>query len=149
MGWQMLPPGHRRGWAIAGALAALLSVAYLPWHLDLLQGVHRRIELQGAYYRDLRSAGKAPAVRAAVDRCGRIAAADHRPVPHLRWWLEGDPGSVGTAETATARVLLLPRRTRAMKRFYAKNFPQATAPAGFERIYRNGSWRVLAAPQCR
>jgi hypothetical protein len=148
MGWQMLPPGHRRGWAIAGALAALLSVAYLPWHIDLLQAVHRRIANQGAYYRDLRAAGKAPAVRAAVDRCGRIAAADHRPVPHLRWWIEGDPGSVVTAETAKARVLLLPRRTRAMKRFYSTNFPRATAPAGYGRVYRNGSWRVLAAPGC-
>ncbi len=151
MGWQMLPPGHRRGWAIAGAVAALLSVAYLPWHVKLLHGVENRIDLQGAYYRDLRTAAEAKTVRSAFDRCGKIATADHRPMPHLRWWIEGDPGSVapvGTPEARGARVLLLPRRTRAMKRFYTTKFPNVTAPAGFKRVYRNASWRVLAAPGC-
>ena len=40
MGWQMLPreARDRRGWIIAGAVAALLSVAYLPWHVKLLHG---------------------------------------------------------------------------------------------------------------
>ena len=72
-------------------------------------------------------------------------------MPHLRWWIEGDPGSVapvGTPEARGARVLLLPRRTRAMKRFYTTKFPNVTAPAGFKRVYRNASWRVLAAPEC-
>ena len=153
MGWQMLPreARDRRGWVIAGAVAALLSVAYLPWHVKLLHGVENRIDLQGAYYRDLRSAGEAKAVRSAFDRCGKIATADHRPIPHLRWWIEGDPGSVapvGTPEARGARVLLLPRRTRAMKRFYTTKFPRVTAPAGYQRVYRNASWRVLAAPEC-
>ena len=39
--------GQRRGWAIAGAVAALLSVAYLPWHVKLLHGVENRIDLPG------------------------------------------------------------------------------------------------------
>ena len=102
IGWQMLPPGRRRGWAIAGAVAALLSVAYLPWHAKLLHGVENRIDLQGAYYRDLRTAAEAKAVRSAFDRCGKIATADHRPIPHLRWWIEGDP--------ATSRRWGRPRR---------------------------------------
>jgi hypothetical protein len=154
MGWQMLPreARDRRGWVIAGAVAALLSVAYLPWHVKLLHGVENRIDLQGAYYRDLRSAAEAKAVRSAFERCGKIATADHRPIPHLRWWIDGDPGSVapvGTPEARGARVLLLPRRTRAMKRFYTTKFPRVTAPAGYQGVYRNASWRVLAAPACR
>ena len=151
-GWQMLPPGReRRGWAIAGVVAALLSVAYLPWHVDLLDRLDGRLVFQGAYYRDLREAGQDPAVRAVLERCGTIATADHRPIPHLRWWTEGDPGSVapvGSREARGARVLLLPRRTRAMRRFYSVKFPRVAAPAGFEPVYRNASWRVLAAPEC-
>jgi hypothetical protein len=151
VGWQMLPPEsrERRFWVIAGAVAALASVAYLPWHAKQLSGLDDRLQYQGSFYRDLRSVGKAPAVRAAFDRCGTIATADHRPIPHLRWWIEGDPGSVApAAEARDARIILLPRRTRQMRRFYRSQFPRVAAPAGFVPVYRNGSWRVLADPAC-
>jgi hypothetical protein len=153
-GWQLLPEGHRerRGWLIAGVVAALLSVAFLPWHVKQLHGLENRLDFQGAYYRDLRSVGQSGTVRSALDRCGKIATADHRPIPHLRWWTGGDPGSVapvGTPEARGARILLLPRRTPAMKRFYTSQFPKVTAPAGFTLIYRNASWRVVAGPACR
>ena len=89
-GWRMLPPGdERRRWLVAGVLAAALSVAFLPWHVKMLSSLDERLVYQGAYYRDLREVGRAPAVRAALARCGPIATADHRPIPHLRWWLEG------------------------------------------------------------
>ena len=88
-------------------------------------------------------------MRAALERCGTIATADHRPIPHLRWWTEGDPGSVApAAEARDARIILLPRRTRQMRRFYRDQFPRVAAPAGFVPIYRNGSWRVLADAAC-
>ena len=153
VGWQMLPPDlrERRGWMIAGAVAALLSVAYLPWHVNLLQALDNRLENQGAYYRDLRSAGESRAVRAVLERCGKIATADHRPIPHLRWWAEADPGTVAPVnapEARGAKVILLPRRTPAMRRFYRDQFPRVRAPAGFVPVYRNASWRVLAAPDC-
>ena len=150
-GWQMLPRDHRerRLWVVAGIFAALLSVAYLPWHAKQLTSLDNRLEYQGAFYRDLRSVGESPAVRAALERCDTIATADHRPIPHLRWWAEGDPGSVApAAEARDARVILLPRRTRQMRRFYRDQFPRVAAPAGFVPIYRNGSWRVLGDAAC-
>src|SRR5829696_2149799 len=151
-GWRMLPPGRgRRGWAVAGAVAAALSVAFVPWHADMLAGVDDRLVYQGAYYRDLREVGRAPAVRSALERCGPVATADHRPIPHLRWWLDGDPGTVAPgADPAArdARLLILPRRTRPMRRFYRENFPTATRPAGARPLYRNASWRVLALRGC-
>jgi hypothetical protein len=151
-GWRMLPPGReRRGWAVAGAVAAALSVAFLPWHVDMLSGLNDRLGYQGAYYRDLREVGRAPAVRAALARCGPVATADHRPIPHLRWWLDGDPGTVAPIADPAARdagLLLLPRRTRQMRRFYRANFPTATRPAGARPLYRNASWRVLALRGC-
>ncbi len=150
-GWRMLPEGSsaRRFWAIAGAVAALASLAYLPWHAQQLSGLGDRLDFQGAYYRDLRDVAEARAVRAAFDRCGTIATADRRPIPHLRWWIEGDPGSVApAAEARDARIILLPRRTRRMRRFYRSQFPRVAAPAGFQPLYRNASWRVLADPRC-
>src|SRR3954447_15684938 len=121
-GWRMLPPGReRRGWAIAGVLAAALSVALLPCPVKMLSSLDDRLGFQGAYYRDLRDAGRAPAVRAALPACGPFAPAGHRPIPHLRWWLGSGPGSVapvGDAAARGSRMLLLPRRTPQMRRFY-------------------------------
>jgi hypothetical protein len=152
LGWRMLPRGvDRRRWALAGAVAALLSVAYLPWHVDRLSALEDRLDFQGAYYRDLRGVGEAAPVRGAVERCGTIGTADHRPMPHLRWWLDADPGTVAPVTAAAgrrARVLLLPRRTRQMRRFYRAQFPRVRAPAGFGVVYRNASWRVVAARGC-
>jgi hypothetical protein len=151
-GWRMLPPGEgRRRWAVAGVLAAALSIAFLPWQVKMLSTVHDRLVSQGAYYRDLREAGRSPALRAALEACGPLATGDHRPIPHLRWWLDADPGSVapvGDPAARGSRVLLLPRRTRPMRAFYGENFPTATRPAGSQLIFRNASWRVFAAPGC-
>src|SRR3712207_7524959 len=44
---------------------------------------------------DLRDVGKAPVVRRAFEACGKLSTAEHRPIPYIRWWLDGDPGSVG------------------------------------------------------
>ena len=126
--------------------------AFLPWHAKMLSGLDDRLVYQGAYYRDLREVGRAPVVRDALDECGPVATADHRPIPHLRWWLEGDPGTVAPlsdrAATRGSRLTLLPRRTRQMRRFYRENFPAAARPAGSRLLYRNASWRVFAAPGC-
>jgi hypothetical protein len=155
-GWRMLPRDlrERRGWMAAGAVALLASLVFLPWHVRMLHGLANRIDSQGAYYRDLRLVGESGTVRSVLLRCGRIGTADHRPIPHLRWWTGGRPGSVapvGTPEKRGARVLLLPRRTPAMKRFYATQFPKVsavTAPPSWRLVYRNASWKVRAAPGC-
>jgi hypothetical protein len=152
-GWMMLPPGRPRSrWLLLGGLAVALSVAYIPWHVDKLQAVERRIDVDGAMYADLQRVAEAPGVRAAVARCGPLTAADHRPIPFARFWLDGAPGSVRTVEGGASpmgRVLLLPRRTRSTGRVYAKRtFPKVTPPDGYRQIYRNPSWRVFAAPGC-
>jgi hypothetical protein len=152
-GWQLLTRDHpeRRLWTILAGVAVLASVVYLPWHAKQLSGLENRLDYQGAYYRDLRSVGESPAVRAALDRCKIIGTADHRPIPHLRWWLQSDPGTVAPVAVEAgrrARIILLPRRTPRMRQFYRSQFPRVRAPAGFVPVYRNASWRVLAAPEC-
>jgi hypothetical protein len=151
-GWLLLPPGRaRRGWLAAGMLALALSVVYLPRHVDMLKGLHDRIERDGRLYSDLRLAARSAPVDAAFAACRPLSAADHRPVPYLRWWLDGKPGSVGTIEKGAAplgRILVVPRKVPHVKRFYKENFPVVTPPATYRTVYSNGSWKVLAARGC-
>jgi hypothetical protein len=103
-------------------------------------------------YADLQRVAEAPAVRAAFERCPPLAAGDHRPMPFVRFWLDGEPGSVTTVEGGEAplgRLLLMPRRAPTTRRIYTpEEFPDVTVPGGWERVYRNRSWVVHAAPEC-
>jgi hypothetical protein len=135
---------------IVGGVAAALSLAYLPWHVSQLDRLDGRVRLDGAMYRHLERAGENPRVRAAFERCAPLTAADHRPLPFLRFHLGGEPRSVRTLEGGAApmsRLLLLPRRSPSTGRFY-KPYPNVRPPEGYRMIFRNQSWRVLAAPGC-
>jgi hypothetical protein len=152
-GFLLLPHGEgRRRWLAAGVLAGALSLAFLPWHAGMLGDLRGRLDRDGRMYDALRDAARAPAVRAAVASCGgTISAADHRPIPYLRYWLGTAPGTVGTVEAGASplrRVLLLPRRNALMRRFYRQNYPRVARPPGYRPVYRNAAWRVLAAPEC-
>jgi len=152
-GWLLLrDPRARRIWLGAGLFTAALSVVFLPWHVGMLADLERRLDRDGAMFAALREAGRAPAVRDAMAACGgRISTSDHRPIPHLRYWLGTDPGTVSTIATNASPlrgVLLQPRRVPLMRRFYQENFPRIAVPAGYAEIYRNAAWRVVAAPRC-
>ncbi len=151
-GWALLPEGRaRRRWLAAGMFALALSVAFIPRHADMLEGVHKAIERNGRLYADLRSLGQAKPVRDAFAACAPLSAADHRPIPYLRYWLDGRPGSVGTVESGASplgRLLVVPRSVPHVRGFYKKNFPRYKPPASYSRLYGNGSWLVYAAPNC-
>jgi hypothetical protein len=152
-GWLLVRDARaRRLWLYAGVITAALSFAFLPWHVGMLADLERRLDRDGTMYSELRETARAPVVRRAVAACGgRISAADHRPLPHLRYWLGTAPGTVETVAGGASPlrdVLLLPRRVPLMRRFYQENFPRLQAPAGWREIHRNDAWRVLAAPDC-
>jgi hypothetical protein len=152
-GWMLLPPGReRRLWMYAGGVCAALSLAFLPWHARMLGDVRENLDELEQVFADLREAGRAAALRRAVAACGStISAADHRPIPHLRWWLDTPPFSVSTPEAGASPlqpVLLLPRDVRAMRRFYDEEYPRIQPPADHVLVHRNDSWRVFAAPGC-
>jgi len=143
-GFTLLPRTHptRTHWMAAGAIAAALSLAWLPWHARMLDNLRDRITREGQAFADLEQAAEAPQTRAAFSACGsRITSGDRRPIPHLRYWLDADPGSVNTVHQGAGamREVLLLRRDRS---------ELVRAPAGYRRAYRNASWRVLAAPRC-
>lgn len=152
-GWMLLPRGRERTWWIGlAALCALVFVAFAPNNVTLLRGLHTRVVREGAYYRSLHAITTSPRVRRAFATCAPLSAADHRPVPYLRFWLRGAPGSVTTIEDQAAplgRVLVVPRRSAVTKRFYRDAFPRDPhPPRTYRAIYANRSWRVLAAPGC-
>jgi hypothetical protein len=152
-GWLRLPPGRpRRNWMWVGIGTAALSIAFLPWHLGMLGDMRDNLDERARGYEQLRAVAEAPGVAAAVERCGdKVTAAEHRAMPHLRWWLDTPPFSLSTVEAGASplqRVLVTPRDNRAMHRFYRDQFPEVTPPAGWDRVARNGGWRVDAAAQC-
>ena len=152
-GWLMLPPGRARtGWTAVAAFSVLLSIAYLPWHYDLLRTVERRLDRDGVLYGDLQEAMEAPQVRAAFEACPELTAGDHRPMPFARFWLDGAPGTVSTVEgdaSPMGKLLLMPVKGPTTSRIYPpKVFPKVETPEDFTTIYANRSWRVSAAPGC-
>jgi hypothetical protein len=154
-GWMLLPreSRERRGWLVVGVIAALLSVVYVPArHVELLSALHTRSDREGKLYSDLRAAAQSPVVRSAFKRCAPLTAGDHRPVPYTRWWIDGDPGSVGTVEGGrrVGGLLLEPRHTFIPRWFYTVNLRLASPPppAGYRQLYENRSWRIYARTGC-
>jgi hypothetical protein len=150
-GWTMLAPSRTRfRWGLVGAAFVALSLAYGPAVADKLDGLTGRRDRDSAFYSSLRDLARQPRFRAAFARCPHVSASDHRPVPFLRWWLDGDPGSVTTVENGSApgALYVAPRRRKITRMYYGVNFPTAAPPAGYREVARSANWRVLARPGC-
>jgi len=151
-GWRLLPSGRdRTTWLWIGVFALALSTAFIPRQVDMLRGLDRQFARNSHLYADLRDAAQAPAVREAFEACAPLSVSDHRPIPYVRLWIDGPPGSVGTVRGGASplgELFLQPRRTKYAKAFYKENFPKARAPEEYETIYANRSYRVLASPAC-
>jgi hypothetical protein len=151
MGWTLLAPSKERfHWGVVGALCLALSVLYGPSVATRLDGLTGRRDRDSAFYGTLRSLAQAPRVEAAFARCPDVSASDHHPVPYLRWWLGGRPGSVTTVEDGSppGRLYVEPRRTKIPRMFFGVNFPTVKAPPGYREIARSANWRVLARGAC-
>src|SRR3712207_4497031 len=107
-GWMLLDrrehERERRVWLALAVVCGCVFLAFLPQNVTMLDGLRLRSEREGGFYRDLRAAGESARVRAAFERCPSLTASDHRPMPYIRWWLGGDPGSVGTTENGASPV---------------------------------------------
>ncbi|MEA2373590.1 MAG: hypothetical protein QOD53_53, partial [Thermoleophilaceae bacterium] len=151
-GWTLLPPSRARfRWGLLAVLVAVLNLVYVPRTIQLLSDVRHRRAQESRYYRGLRRISENRVVGAAFDRCPRLSTADHRPIPFVRWWLHGDPGSVGTIEQhagAPAPLLLVPRPAPLNRRLYGPAFPHVAIPASYRLVHRNELWAVWAAPRC-
>jgi mannose/fructose/N-acetylgalactosamine-specific phosphotransferase system component IIC len=152
VGWTTLPKTRERtGWLLAALATAALFIAFLPSNVDQLHALHTRSAREGGFWRGIEDAGGAKPVRAAFERCGAITTTDNRPIPYLRYWLDADPGQVGTIEKNAdtfGKLVLTPRHSFQSERFYGKNFPEFTPPPGYRTLYQNRNFRVYAASGC-
>jgi hypothetical protein len=138
-------------WLALAVATAVATVAFVPRQLEMLRGLERRVALDGALYADTRAISRQPAVRAAFAACAPLSIADRRPIPYVRWWLGGDPGSVGTVldgASPLGRLLLVPRRNRLTRRIYGDGLPAARPPRDYRVVAQNRSWRLYGAPGC-
>jgi hypothetical protein len=146
-GWVLLGPGReRRVWQALALVAVVVFAAFLPQNVRML-GHQRDVFVRNAkLYADLRDLGQDAGVRALAERCGPLLAADHRPVAHLRYWLDGNPGSVGTVEGSDVvpRLLLVPKPNKRNLLFFRENFPDVAPPPGAASAYDNRSWALYS-----
>jgi hypothetical protein len=152
-GWLMLPKGPARTrWMLVGGLAVALSLAYIPWHAKKLNNVDRRTNVDARMYTKLQNFVETPRVRAAYAQCPSLSLSDHRPLPYVRYWLDAKPGTVTTVESGVSPMgdlLLVPRRTRATRRFFISDAEIVRPPANYRQFKRTKFWRAFAAPGCR
>ena len=69
-----------------------------------------------------------------------VSAADHRPIPHLRWWLDTPPFSVGTPEAGASPL----RRRPAWRRATCARCGASTARLPARRRRRRATARSTA-----
>ncbi len=154
-GWLMLDEGTRERelWKWIGIFSLSLSLLFIPWHATLVDEMQRKISNYGTIQKDLEDVADAPAVRRAYAACGRISTTDHRPVPALRFYVGGPPGSVQSAAAPGypwAEIAVFPRTVDVARKFYNR-VPDLTPPASkrYTPILTTDYWVVYATPQCR
>jgi hypothetical protein len=152
VGWMSLPKGRERtAWTAAAVVTGGLFLAFLPSNLSMLYDLHTRSNREGAFWGGVRDVGEAAPVRRAFAACAPITSVDNRPIPYLRYWIDGDPGEVGTIDKNAdplGKLVLAPRHSFPTNRFYTDHFPEYTPPPGYRVLYQNRTWRVYAAAGC-
>lgn len=152
-GWRTLPPGRERErWRILGVATLAASAVFLPWHARVYRAMSRDVANNRKLIADIRLVAEDPTVRSRFAACGSFSSIGNRPVPDLRYALDGAPGSIHTVAgpvTAVDPLLLVPRPTKRMFPYYANVLSATKAPPGYRQLYANDSWRVYAARACR
>ncbi len=147
-GWALLEDGReKRIWQGLAVLTAVVFCIFIPQNVNQIGYQREVFHRNSKIYADLQKTGEAPAVRRLVERCGPIFAADHRPMAHLRWWLDTDPGSVDTVEGRRDKrvpLLLVPKPNTRNELFFRENFPKLRPGATADSVYDNRSWRLYA-----
>ncbi len=153
-GWLMLPDGsqERRMWKGVGLATLALSVVFLPWHVSLVDEMQKKVSNYGTIQKGLEDVADAPAFVKAYAACGRVSTTDHRPVPALRYYVGGPPGSVQSAAATGypwAQIAVYPRTLDDARKFYNR-IPDMTPPAHmrYRKILVTDYWVLYVTPEC-
>lgn len=151
-GWLALAPSRERTrWAVAGALCLGLSVAWAPSVVERLDELGARRDREARNYAALRELARSDRLAAAFAACPDVSATDHKPVPYLRWWLDGAPGTVGTVEDrsrARGRIVVQPARSELQRNAYREALPDRPPPVPYLPIRETRHWLAYALPEC-
>jgi len=148
LGWRLLAPDHpwRRRWQVFAGLVLAMFLVWLPNQWDLDSKVDTDLTNQAKIEGDLSDLVDAGAFE---PLCGQIAVPNHRAVPRLAFGLDIKP-----TEIVSASEEGVPQRgyfVEPASSFVIHNFIldpndptdfEISAPAGFEEVASNESWRV-------
>lgn len=152
LGWLALPPSRARTrWAIAGMASLAAGLAWMPSAVGRLDELRERRDREARNYGALRELARSDRLEAAFAACPDLSATDHKPVPYLRWWLEGDPGTVGTTEDASrprGRIVVQPARSALQRNAYGEELPDRPPAAPYFPVTETRHWTAHALPEC-
>ena len=148
LGWRLLAPDHpwRRRWQVFAGLVLVMFLVWLPNQWDLDSKVDTDLTNQAQIEGELSELVEAGAFE---PLCGPIAVPNHRAVPRLAFGLDVKP-----TEIVSASEEGVPKRgyfVEPASPFVIHNFIldpndptdfEISAPAGFEEVASNESWRV-------
>jgi hypothetical protein len=148
LGWRLLEPAHpwRRRWQVFAGIVAAMFVLWLPNQWDLDSKVDTDLTDQARIESDLTDLVDAGAFD---PLCGKIAVPNHRAVPRLAFGLDIKPTQVISASEEgipNRGYFVAPASPFVIDNFILDpNDPtriSLKAPAGFEEVARNESWRI-------
>jgi 4-amino-4-deoxy-L-arabinose transferase-like glycosyltransferase len=157
-GWRSLPEDfpRREMWKWVGVFSLLLSIAWIPWHINVAQETNTKIRNYETIQANLRTVANSPLVEKYYALCGRVSTTDHRPTPAFRYELGGPPGSVQTTadpDHGLANLALYPASQDIVDRFYSQKKPDLSTPVDasgekYTSVYSSWAWRLYASPAC-
>jgi hypothetical protein len=157
LGWRLLAPDAgpwRRRWQLFAGLVLAMFLVWLPNQWDLDSRVDTDLTNQAKVEGDLSDLVEAGAFE---PLCGPIAVPNHRAVPRLAFGLDIKPTEIvsaseaGTSPEERAKLAAAGYFVEPANAFVIHNFIldpndptefDLEAPAGFEEVARNESWRV-------
>lgn len=153
LGWLDLPAGskERRLWQRIGLASLALSVLFIPFNVNLIDGVRTKVTNSRTIQTDLKDVADSQVFQRYTQQCGRLTTYDHPEVPPLRYYMGTRPGSVRDRHDfkhPIAELLLMPNDERVEKRYY-QGVPPLVVPAGYVEVFRSTYWRLMASTRCR
>ncbi|MGH2962993.1 MAG: hypothetical protein ACRDL3_12495 [Solirubrobacterales bacterium] len=147
-GWMLLQPGDRwRGaWMGAGALVALVLLAFAPAQVNRLDDLQEKIADQDRIQSDLHELADSDAFEAG---CEPVSVPNTRPVPMLALWLDRSPSEIVPGNTVPPAGYFVESTSSAVEEDFQldPNDPGERTeppPAGFRPVEANRSWELLA-----
>jgi hypothetical protein len=149
-GWMLLDRGDpwRARWLAAGAVVALVLVAFAPSQANRLVDLQAKIADQDRIQAELLDLADSGAFEPG---CAPVSVPNTRPVPMLALWLDRRPSEIDSTAEPSTGYFVEPASTEVDEEFRLDpNDPglrEGSVPRGFDEIERNRSWELYTG--CR